>query len=169
MAEVYVDIIGYEGLYQISNKGNVKNTKRNKVLSTGLRRGYPSVILYKSGFRKNFTIHRLVAEHFIPNPLSKPCVNHKDGNKENCVEDNLEWVTDKENAHHAHATGLVGKIDRKCSNNGRAKLTEEQVLFIRNSYIPRDKEFGVTALAKLFNVSKSTISGIINNTYWKNI
>lgn len=98
MEEVWKDIEGYEGLYQVSNLGRVKNVNKNIIKkSTELSRGYLRIGLNKHGKTKKFYPHRLVAQAFIPNPKNKPCVNHKDCNpKNNCV-DNLEWCTHKYN------------------------------------------------------------------------
>jgi len=104
--EAWKDIPGFEGLYQISNKGRLKSFKQYKdgrILSTKNNKGdYLSAVLCGKGVERRSTrVHRLVAEAFIPNPDSKPEVNHKDGNKQNNRVENLEWVTRLENAHHA--------------------------------------------------------------------
>lgn len=123
MEEIWKDIEGYEGLYQVSNLGRVKrimfiNNKTikpsNKVLSCNKKdkSGYVCVTLWKDGTRKYDRMHRIVAKTFIPNIDNKPVINHKDGNKaNNCVE-NLEWVTYKENTHHALKTGLFKNTHR---------------------------------------------------------
>lgn len=115
--EIWKDIKGYEGLYQVSNFGNVKRlssyvahngifgkTKQRivkvKILVPIDLRGYKVLKLSKNGEEKRYYIHRLVAETFISNPLSKPEVNHKDGNKQNNCAENLEWVTHQENCKH---------------------------------------------------------------------
>ena len=99
--EEWKDIKGYEGLYQVSNLGMVYSFKSNKYLkklnNTG---GYLRVQLCKHGKVTNQSIHRIVAEAFIPNPDNKPQVNHIDENKENNMVSNLEWVTAKENCNH---------------------------------------------------------------------
>lgn len=107
MSEIWKDVKGYEGLYQVSNKGNVKSFYKNRNLKPSKHsRGYLVVSLFENHNRKQFFIHRLVAETFIDNVNHKEEVNHKDGNKtNNCVE-NLEWCTGSENRLHAYDTGL---------------------------------------------------------------
>ena len=98
MEEQWKDIIGYEGLYEISNLGRVKSLIKYKGTDERIlkplknKKGYLQVILHKDKKIKNYVIHRLVALHFIPNDdLSKTQVNHKDENKENNNVNNLEW------------------------------------------------------------------------------
>lgn len=94
MIEEWRDIVGYEGLYEVSDLGRVKNIKTGRILSSknnGI--GYLFVDLYKNGIHKGFYIHRLVAYVFIPNPQNLPQVNHRDENKSNNTVDNLEWCT----------------------------------------------------------------------------
>ena len=119
MKEIWKDVQGYEGLYKVSNLGNVYSYKSKKILkkyfpvfSLGAT-GYNLVGLYKNGKQKMFGVHRLVAQAFIDNPLNLPIVNHKDGNKRNNAVSNLEWCTQKENVAHAIAMGVHGKIRRK--------------------------------------------------------
>jgi NUMOD4 motif/HNH endonuclease len=121
--EIWKDIKGYEGLYQISNYGNITNcrnysakthsnkTKFGKLLKPRPNNcGYLRIGLYKDRKVKFFFIHRLVAQHFISNPLDKKMVNHIDGNKLNNHFINLEWVTLSENVKHAYANNLVKNI-----------------------------------------------------------
>lgn len=110
--EIWKDIKGYEGLYQISNLGRVKSLPRNGTIKTKRiikyeldKYGYPQVILNNKK-HKCFRVHRLVAEAFILNPQNKSTVNHIDGNKTNNKVSNLEWNTVKENNDHALKTGL---------------------------------------------------------------
>ena len=113
--EIWKDINGYEGYYQISNKGNVRSVDRfdgvhdrtGTVIKPNLKsNGYLQVGLRKHSQRKYIGVHRLVAIHFIDNPENKPQVNHIDGNKQNNTVENLEWVTAKENQQHATRIGL---------------------------------------------------------------
>lgn len=102
MQEVWKDIKGYEGLYQISNFGKVKSLYSNKILKNGNNgKGYLFVFLCKDKNSKRFYIHRLVAVHFLPLIGNKTQVNHIDGNKNNNKVDNLEWCTNKENLIHS--------------------------------------------------------------------
>ena len=98
--EVWKDIEGYEGLYQVSNLGRVKSIRYGKErILKPLRYncGYFVVNLWKNGERNQYLVHRLVCQSFIPNPNNLPQVNHKDENKENNSVENLEWCTAKYN------------------------------------------------------------------------
>lgn len=107
MEEVWKDIEGYEGLYQVSNKGNVKSLKNNKgkykeklLKQSKESNGYLKVTLRKKYKKKTYLVHRLVAKAFIENPNKLPCVNHKDECKTNNVVSNLEWCTYKYNSNY---------------------------------------------------------------------
>lgn len=89
--EIWKDVKNYEGIYQISNFGQVRNNK--KILKPALKRGYLQIGLRKNGIRKFFQVHRLVADAFISNPNKLPQVNHKDENKLNNEVNNLEWCS----------------------------------------------------------------------------
>lgn len=109
--EEWKDIVGYNGRYKISNKGNVKttsykNTGEERILSARINCGYNRVVLYKNGKGTNKFVHRLVAEHFIPNPNNYKEVNHIDGDKLNNNIENLEWTSAKQNTTHAVITKL---------------------------------------------------------------
>ena len=110
--EIWKDVKGYEGLYQVSNLGGIKSlgnsqNRKEKLLRTSIRNGYCTTYLYKNNKKKSFLCHRLVAEAFIPNPDNLPQVNHKDENKlNNCVE-NLEWCTAKYNVNYSSAKPIL--------------------------------------------------------------
>ena len=125
--EIWKDIQGYEGLYQISNLGRIKSLERmiitsnnitkkisEKILKPCLRKnGYYSIVLQKNNKSKYYTIHRLVAKEFIPNPNNLPQVNHKDGNKLNNNINNLEWCTNSDNTQHGYDNKLY-KYKSRC-------------------------------------------------------
>lgn len=120
MEEVWKDVPEYEGLYMISNLGNVLSKVPNngkpkkKIMKQSIcSSGYMKVVLSKNGNHKQHMIHRLVAKAFIPNPENKETVNHIDGNKKNNCVDNLEWNTYSENLKHAYKNGLNSWNPRK--------------------------------------------------------
>lgn len=112
MIEIWKDINGYEGFYQISNFGNVKSLARScgtklkkytckeRILKKRKIDGYYTVALYKNGKMKSFKCSRLVAQAFIPNPTNLPCVNHIDEDKYNDCVSNLEWCSIKYNSNY---------------------------------------------------------------------
>lgn len=113
--EVWKDIQGYEGYYQVSNHGRVMSMARTIVTTKGTKceyqkrikapaldqKGYNRICLTKNSKPKTFKVHRLVADLFIGNPEQKPHVNHINGNKKDNHYSNLEWVTNRENVSHA--------------------------------------------------------------------
>lgn len=138
--EIWKDIAGYEGLYQVSNLGRVKSLaklcghrpKGETILNIQDIRGYKRVTLCKDNKLKKFQIHRLVGLAFIENPENKPCINHKDENKANNNVDNLEWVTWKENTNYGHCIEKFSKktkktIQEKCGQ--KVKCAETGKIF----------------------------------------
>lgn len=104
--ERWEDIEGYEQLYQVSTKGNVRRlyAHHTRLLNPYKNRnGYLVVTLTKDGERKYFLVHRLVAKAFIPNPRNVAVVNHRDESTDNNCVENLEWVTQKENVNYGTA------------------------------------------------------------------
>ena len=115
MEEIWKDIEGYEGLYQVSNMGRVRSLRKNIILREGISRGYSVLNLSKNGKPLTKKVHRLVANAFIPNPDNLPQVNHKDENKLNNCADNLEWCTQEYNLNYG-----TGNKKRGLSNtNGK--------------------------------------------------
>ena len=144
--------------YIISDEGIIKNIATDRVINPWLNNnGYRYVTLNLEGTRKNYRVHRLVAEKFIPNPNNLPQVNHKDGNKQNNEIDNLEWCDSSYNVQHAIKQGLI----LLGVNNKRSKLSQEDVDYIKQHYIKRDKEFGCAGLGRKFNVDKKVIYNVI--------
>ncbi len=99
--------------YYVERDGRVFSTKSNKYLKTDKHKGYLRVTLTIGSNRpKHYKVHRLVAECYIPNPNNLPDVNHKDGNKSNCNDWNLEWCTKSQNMKHAYKNGLITDVDK---------------------------------------------------------
>ena len=117
MEEIWKDIEGYENLYQVSNMGRVKsmgngNSNKSKEMimkQTKNRKGYHMIRLCKEGVGKGFSVHRLVAQAFIPNPNNLPQVNHIDEEKTNNIVDNLEWCTAEYNVKYGTRTDKTSK------------------------------------------------------------
>lgn len=105
--EIWKDIEGYEDLYEVSDEGRVRNKKTGRILKPGKDScGYPQVILCKDGTTRSFSVHRLVAKAFIPNPDNKPEVDHIDKNRSNNNVDNLRWVNHQENIDHSNSKAV---------------------------------------------------------------
>lgn len=175
--EEWKDIAGFEGMYQVSNMGQVRSLDRvindrgrhlkGRVLAQSIgTSGYLHVGPSINGKQPPKYIHRLVAEAFIPNPDSRPHVNHIDGNKQNNHLSNLEWATAKENSQHAWVTGLA---NHSGENHASSKLTEDDVRFIRKHYNPDITDFNLQALAEKFGVKKPTINKIVHRKAWKHV
>ena len=173
--EIWKDIIGYEGYYQVSNKGSVRSLDRevplvSNVTSFHLKKrkgrelslcttksGYCTAGLYKDGKGVHHSVHRLVAKHFLPQTAET--VNHKDGNKtNNCVE-NLEWCSQKENT--IHRSKVLGKA--RGQKQHLSKLTEEQVLEI---FSRLSKGEATRKLARDYGVSASSLHSIKIGESW---
>ena len=123
MEEIWKDVVGYGGAYQVSNYGNVRNAKGNILKPQPRRHGYLSVWLYggehlKERNGKAFSIHRIVADAFLPNPDNLLEVNHIDENKQNNRADNLEWCSHKDNSNHGTRGERIGVANK---NGARSK------------------------------------------------
>lgn len=177
--EIWKPIPRYEGIYEISNMGNVKSLSRERVVGVWGGKtpvlkerilklgadssGYPTVKLYGNGMKRTPKVHRLVADAFIPNPHQKKEINHINGIKSDNRVENLEWCTRTENIRHADATGL-----RNCTgeNNHTAKLRKEQVLQIKERLSDGANQ---TKLGIEYNVSASVINHIKTGRTWKSV
>lgn len=166
--EIWKDIKGYEGKYQISSLGRVKSivNKKHRILkSFPCKKGYHRLGLAdgKRGFKTSYAVHRLVAEAFIHNPENKSEVNHKDSIRHNNVLENLEWVTHSENQQHAYK---FGNRCHKSDNHPQKILNSTIVKEIRS--LP--KKHGLSRqLATKYNVTISCIQNILGGRTWKNI
>jgi hypothetical protein len=170
--ETWKPVTGWETFYEVSDLGNVKSIKRQGKTNFGERNyggslinsfksssGYLAVNLTCPGNRKQFHVHRLVLEAFIGMPPKKHEACHNNGKRNDNKLTNLRWDTRKNN----HADKKLHGTWQGGENSGTAKLTNEAVLFIKKSDIPRSK------LAKIFNVGKSTIEKVQNNRSWTHV
>lgn len=163
MNEIWKQVKGFSN-YEVSTLGRVRSKVSNKFLTPykNKKRHYKYMSLQQNGKRKNFSLHRLIASTFIENPLNKAQVNHKSGDKMDNSVNNLEWVTPKENVHHAIKNGwfappLYGSLQPM------AKVNEKQVIEIR-----RLEKEGMyhKDIAKIYGLGVSTVTHIVNRTRW---
>lgn len=161
--EIWKPIEGHDG-YEVSSLGRVRSYKRGRerLLKPHffIRSPYYCVYLYIGGKSKPFTIHKLVAQTFIPNPENKPQVNHINGVKTDNRVENLEWVTASENTRHAIDTGLM----KSGEEHSRAKLTIDAVLYIREN----PNHLTLKQLGEKFGVDQSAISMVQLGKNWQN-
>ena len=165
MQELFKDIPNYEGLYQVSNLGNVKSlektftfpnggvvVRKEKILKTNnTYNGYLNVRLFKDKM-KGIGVHRLVAQVFVPNPNNLPQVNHIDGNKKNNRADNLEWCDASFNQEHALETRLkkVHKV-KQYDLNGNYIKTWDSIKEVT-------KHFNISHVSLVTHISRNTKS-----------
>lgn len=148
--EIWKDIEGYEGLYQISDKGRIKSLQRiskfgknKKILKERImtqkvtRFGYHTIRLSKNGKKNDYSVHRLVAKAFIENTNNLPQVNHKDENKDNNCIENLEWCSSSYNINYGNRNRKVSKkISQKVAKLG----LDGKVIKIYNSMTEAQEE-----------------------------
>lgn len=166
-------INGYEGRYEVTKKGEVISLIKSSINKNGYKilkhwidkDGYHTVSLWKNKKSKQFRVHRLVAEMFIPNIDKLPQVNHIDGNKDNNTVTNLEWISLIENIRHACNIGIYKKGEGRINS----KLTNEQVKWIRENYRKGSRKLGARPLARRFGVTKTCIYYVVNNMTYKEV
>lgn len=180
MEEIWKDIIGFEKVYQISNLGRLRSLNRviilvrynkayrlnrkGKLMRPSLNtNGYPHVKLLNGDKKKVYSLHRLVALHFIDNLNNYEIVNHIDSVKTNNRVDNLEWCTEADNRTHARKIFNDTTYGEECN---LSKLTEDQVREIRTN---GRMEMTNGQIGKLYNVSHETIRCVLNGKSWKHI
>jgi len=149
MDEVWKDVVGYEGLYKVSNFGNVYSVRSDKQLKHSKNRGgYLFVVLCTDSKPKQFKVHRLVAISFLTNPDNKLQVNHIDEDKTNNRLDNLEWVTAKENTNY-------GSRNKKAAKSNSKNI---KVIYQDNTYEYWDS---ASEFAREFGIHRQHISDVL--------
>lgn len=155
--EVWKDVKGYEGNYQVSNHGRIRSLDRisfsgrklkGRNLKQKVNKGYHRIGLYKDGKQKWKTVSRLVGKAFVPNPYNKPEINHIDEVKSNNRADNLEWVTAKENANHGTRNERV--LSSLASGEGNIKPV---VMIDKNTGEPLETFESISEAYRKFGVA----------------
>jgi len=175
--EVWLNLIGFEKYYRISSFGRItslcksvrgipRKRKEEKLLKAHINSttGYYAYVFShfdKSIKDRRYNIHRVVAIHFIPNPLNLAEVNHIDGDKLNNNVSNLEWVSREENIRHGFRNGLIKTLRGESAHN--SKLTDDIVLFIYNS------KTGPRQLSRDLGIKYSNIASIRNGITWNHV
>lgn len=152
--------VKYSDQYEVSSDGHIRNSKTGRILREFVGNDGYLRIQFDG---KTRLVHRVVADVFLKNPFNLPEVNHIDGDKTNNSIENLEWCDRNHNLKHAYNIGLRSA---KRTNNSRCKLSEEDVRYIKEHYIPRDKEYGAKSLAKKFGVAHQTICAVTSGQNW---
>jgi hypothetical protein len=178
--EEWKPVVGFEGLYEVSNLGQIRSLDRlvnHPHGTTALRKGqllkqtvnrygYPCCTPSKNGKKVKLTMHRIVADAFLGANTCNLDINHIDGNKLNCAVSNLEYCTRRENIQHAIKMGLFilqRPPIKRGEEHGHSKLSQKDVEDIRKigATIPSRK------LASKYGVSKTNILNILKNKIWK--
>jgi hypothetical protein len=175
---IWKTVKDYENIYLVSNTGIIKSVdhlvvhkngrnriQKGRILKTSIsKKGYVQVSLSKDNIRFHTGVHRVVAIAFIPNPNNLPEVNHKDGNKLNNEDDNLEWNTGSDNMIHAVLNHLINpNLGEK---HHMSKISNKQIINLRNLHKSglNNKE-----LAKHYYISETAMSNILRKKTYKNI
>lgn len=164
--EEWKDVLGYEGLYQVSDEGRIRSICRQGNALPGIRKpsldkdGYLQIGLYDNGECRKWKVHRLVATTFIPNPFSKPQVNHINGIKTDNRVENLEWVSDKDNKAHAIKNGYYDEAHKSRALAITARNIENGETVVFDS---------MTVASKTLGISLNYISDLIKRKHGTNI
>lgn len=153
----------YKERYAVFASGDIFNLNGIKIKPAIMKSGYEMVVV--GG--KATTVHRIVAELFVSNPMCLREVNHINGIKSDNRAENLEWCTRSQNQKHAYETGLEKRVYGEKHHSH--KLVSKDVEYIRSVYKARDKKYGANALANEFGVCRATIGRIANRKVWNHI
>lgn len=164
--EIWKSVIGYNGVYQVSNLGRVKKITKNGeiIMKNNLNHiGYNLIRFSRNGIQKGTSVHRLVAIHFLFNLDNKREVNHKNGIKTDNRVENLEWVSSSENTRHAVKMGLHN--GRKGESHHNSKISEKDATFIKYD----SNHLTSNELADKYNIHKTQVNDIRAGRKWKHI
>jgi hypothetical protein len=173
MKETWKNIDGYKNMYSVSNFGRVKslarkNRKKEKIMKLECRAKHFGISLYINGTKKYYSIHRLVANHFMYNPNNYPFVCHKDDNTADNSIKNLYWGTHQDNMNDMVNNGKSCKGEKRWGErNPMSILTEDKVLKIKK--LSKNKQLTNTQLATRFSISRQAIVDIVYGRTWKHI
>lgn len=146
--------------YEVNRLGQIRRKKNQRLLKQALsNKGYPCVSLSAKGKVKRTLVHRLVASAFIPNPLNKGTVNHKNSDRTDCKAQNLEWCSQAENIQHAVSLGRM--IGARGELGGASKIKNADIPLIRKDQRTQWE------VARDYGVTQSTISRIKNQITYK--
>jgi predicted XRE-type DNA-binding protein len=156
MTDIFKYIPNTNNQYVVFRSGIIYSLKTEKILSTRLRRGYPSVRITINGKSKDETVHRIVLTSFVGKKEKPFQINHIDGNKQNNHLSNLEWVTPKQNYKHRDDNNL--QIFKRGENHHSSKVCDNAVLAIRKLCL--DKKYTQKEIAGMFNMTQSSVNRI---------
>ena len=168
MLEIWKDIPNYEGLYQASNTGFIRNSRTNKILKPRIdKNGYFKHILYIKGVPKEFRTHRLIALTFIENSKNLLQINHIDENKQNNCIDNLEWVDAKTNNNHATRNKRISAGVQKNSKKKSVNQYDLNGNLIKTWNSLREIERELNIYHNILSNKIKNKDGIMNGYKWK--
>lgn len=164
MAEQWKDVAGYEGLYQVSNLGRIRNRKK-AILSQRDCHGYLRVSLCKNNSYKHFRAHSLVLNAFSREKKPGEQARHLNGRRADNKIGNLVWGTPKQNMEDQKLHGTLAMGER----SGKSKLSNKDIAYIRKNYVWRCQVNGSYALGRKFKTTASNIRAILDNKTWKHL
>ncbi len=164
LAESWMPVIGYEGIYEVSDAGNVMTNKTGRLRTIPPSKFYSRLGLSKYGKVRHFMVHILVWRAFKGDIPKGYEINHKDGNKRNPSLNNLELLTPSENQLYSYK--ILGRKTMQGSKHGRHKLVEAQVMRIRKLHA---SGWLLREIAELYQCSLMTVSFIVNRKTWRHI
>lgn len=159
--EIWKDIKNYEGLYQVSNLGKVRNSKGDILYQGSIKGGYKRVQLHNTKKAKSLLVHRLVAEAFIPNPENKPYINHKNSCTTDNTISNLEWCTPSENTIHGYKYGNMKNGNKKRATTCKENFSKKVRQYDLKMNLIKEYE-SLSEASKANNFSKSNLCRCCN-------